>query len=110
MATDAASRLTSTQATHLLRIAKEAMSNSLRHAHAAGLTVSLHPAGPGARLEIRDDGVGFEPGTVGDTGHGLRNMTARAREIGAELQIISAPGQGCRILVTVCCGNPNELD
>jgi signal transduction histidine kinase len=106
----AANRLTSTQATQLLHIAKEAMSNSLRHAHVSGLTVSLHPVGTGTRLEIRDDGVGFDPATVGCSGHGLRNMTARAREIGADLQIISSPGQGCRILVTVPHGNPNEPD
>ena len=96
-----ANRLTSTQATQLLHIAKEAMSNSLRHAHATGVAVSLHPVGSGVRLEIHDDGAGFDPGAIGGTGQGLRNMTARAREIGADLQIISAPGQGCRIVVTV---------
>lgn len=106
----AANRLTSTQATQLLHIAKEAMSNSLRHAHASGLTVSLHSAGTGAHLEICDDGVGFDPAAVGSTGHGLRNMAARAREIGADLQIISSSGQGCRILVTVPHGNSNEPD
>jgi signal transduction histidine kinase len=105
-----ANGLTSSQATQLLHIAKEAMSNSLRHAYASGLAVSLHPVGVGARLEIRDDGAGFDPDAVGGTGHGLRNMTTRARDIGAELQIISAPGQGCRILVTVPHGNSNEPD
>jgi signal transduction histidine kinase len=104
----AANRLTSTQATQLLHIAKESMSNGLRHAHASGLTVSLHSAGAGAQLEIRDDGVGFDPAAGGNTGHGLRNMTTRARDIGADLQIISSPGQGCRILVIVPHGNSNE--
>jgi signal transduction histidine kinase len=37
-------------------------------------------------------------------------MSARAREIGAELQIISAPGQGCCIMVTVPQRNSNEPD
>jgi signal transduction histidine kinase len=105
-----AGSLTSTQATQLLHIAKEAMSNSLRHAHASSVTVSLQSDGPGVRLEIRDDGVGFDPGTVGSHGQGLRNIAARAREVGAELQIISSPGQGCRTLVTVPQRNSDERD
>jgi signal transduction histidine kinase len=96
-----ANSLTSTQATQLLHIAKEAMSNSLRHAHASGVAVSLQPVGHGIRLEIADDGVGFDPGTVVGTGQGLRNMAVRAREIGGDLQTVSSPGHGCRILVTV---------
>ena len=97
----AANFLTPDQATQLLHIAKEAMSNSLRHACASGLTVSLYLVGSGVRLAIRDDGAGFDPVAVGGKGCGLRNMAARAREIGADLQIVSAPGQGCAILVTV---------
>ena len=104
----AANQLTSTQATQLLHIAKEAMSNCLRHAHASGVIVSLHPAGAGFCLEIRDDGAGFDPAPSGGAGHGLRNMAARAREMEADLEIVSAPDQGCRILVTVPRRNPNE--
>jgi len=105
-----ASSLTSTQATQLLHIAKEAMSNSLRHAHASSVMVSLQSDGSGVRLEIRDDGVGFNPGAVGSQGQGLRNISARAREVDAELQIISSPGQGCRTLVTVPQRNSDERD
>jgi signal transduction histidine kinase len=99
--TAAANHLTSTQATQLLHIAKEAMSNSLRHAHASAVTVSLHPVSAGIRLEIHDDGVGFDPSAADGSGHGLRNTNSRARQIDADLQIISAPDQGCRIRVTV---------
>jgi len=104
----AASRLTSTQATQLLHIAKEAMSNALRHAHASSVTVSLHPIPNGVRLEVHDDGVGFDPNRTDGSGHGLRNTYARARQIDADLEIISAPSQGCRILVTVHERKPNE--
>lgn len=96
-----ASRLTSTEATQLLHIAKEAISNSLRHARPSLIAVSLQPAGNDARLEIRDDGCGFDPGSARGAGHGLRNMAARAQEIGAELKIVSAIGQGCCISVAV---------
>jgi signal transduction histidine kinase len=104
----AANRLTSIQATQLLHISKEAMSNSLRHAQASSVAVSLYPITSGVCLEIKDNGAGFQPETTNGAGHGLRNMTARAREIAAELQILSAPGQGCRILVTVPQANTNE--
>jgi signal transduction histidine kinase len=105
-----ANGLTSTQATQLLHIAKEAMSNSLRHAQAPVVAVSLRLVAGGARLEIRDNGIGFNPAAADGPGHGLRNMNTRAREIGANLQIISASGQGCRILVTVPQRNSNEPD
>ena len=104
----AAKRLTSTEATQLLHIAKEAMSNSLRHAHASSVTVSLHSMKTGIRLEIQDDGVGFDPKTTDGSGHGLRNTFARARQIDADIEIISAPSQGCRILISVPQRNLNE--
>jgi len=104
----AANRLTPAQATQLLHIAKEAMSNSLRHARPSTLLVSLLPTSTGLRLEVCDNGDGFNPEALDATGHGLRNMTARAREIGADLQIVSAVGQGCRILVNVPQRNGNE--
>ena len=104
----AANRLSSVQATQLLHIAKEAMSNSLRHSKASLATVSLHPISTGFRLEVRDNGSGFNSESIEVGGHGLRNMTARAREIGADLQIISAPGNGCRIVVNIPQRNLNE--
>ncbi len=108
--TATANRLTSAQATQLLHIAKEAMSNCLRHADTSHIVVSLRPQAADIVLEVRDDGAGFNPETVNSTGHGLRNMAARAREIGAELQIISAPGQGCRIVLTIPQRDSHEPD
>jgi signal transduction histidine kinase len=104
----AANRLSSPQATQILHIAKEAMSNCLRHARASTLVVSLLPTGTGVRLEVFDNGEGFNPEALDAKGHGLRNMSARAREIGADLKIVSAVGQGCRILVNVPMRNANE--
>ncbi|MGC3960974.1 MAG: sensor histidine kinase [Verrucomicrobiota bacterium] len=105
---NAANILTSTQATQLLHIAKEAMSNSLRHAHASHVTVSLQTIDEGIQLEIADDGIGFAPDVP--TGQGLRNMATRAREIGGHLRTISSPGQGCRILIVVPQQNPLNHD
>jgi len=104
----AANKLTPVQATQLLHIAKEAMTNSLRHGRASILIVSLLPTSVGLQLEVFDNGDGFNPEALNANGHGLRNMTSRAREIGADLQIVSAVGQGCRILVNVPQPNSNE--
>jgi signal transduction histidine kinase len=96
----ATSRLTTEQATQLLNIAKEAMSNSLRHARAGKTAVSLQPANGNIRLEVADDGAGFDPAsTRNHAGLGLRNIESRARSLGARLQVISAPGRGTRIIV-----------
>jgi signal transduction histidine kinase len=103
-----ANLLTSTQATQLLHIAKESMSNSLRHAQASTVKVALDVLDDGICLEVRDDGAGFDPFSYRGPGHGLRNITARAHEIGARLQIISSPGKGCRIIVNVPRQNMHE--
>ena len=100
----AAGRLTSVQATHLLQIAKETISNSLRHARASLIKVSVQQVIEGVRLEVQDDGIGFDAGAASG-GQGLRNLSARVREMGAELRICSSPGKGCSILVTIPGGN-----
>ncbi|HYT60612.1 MAG TPA: PAS domain S-box protein [Haliangiales bacterium] len=95
----AAEALNGRQAAHLLQIAREAMSNSLRHARAHSTVVSLKKQNGCVRLEVRDDGTGFAPETSGTRGHGLRNIAARADELGARNEIVSTPGKGTRVLV-----------
>jgi len=89
---------------HLLRIAQEAITNAVRHAAAHTITLTLAYAGDGVRLEVKDDGNGFVPGKVlaDGIGHfGLRGLGGRAGKIGGHLQILSAPGQGTTVRVTV---------
>ncbi len=97
----AAESLTSAQTMELLRIAKEAMSNSLRHAQASRIAVSLHPEERGVCLEISDNGIGFDPRKVATPGQGLRNIAARAATLGARLEILSSPDKGCRIVLHI---------
>ena len=97
----AAETLNSRQAINLLQIAREAMSNSLRHARAQSTVVSLKGRDGGVRLEVQDDGAGFEPTGSSNRGHGLRNIAARAKELGAHSEILSAPGKGARVLVEI---------
>jgi signal transduction histidine kinase len=100
----AADRLTPEQSVHLLPIAREAMSNSLRHAAARTGTVSLRLQDGHVQLAVEDDGVGFHPATVRTNGYGLRNMEARAKKLGGRLEVTSGSGQGTRVV----CDLPQE--
>ena len=99
-------RLDASKELALYRIGQEALSNIYRHAHAsrASLTISYLPQS--VRLQVEDDGVGFEiPGNVSEytaEGHyGLLGMYERAELIGARLQIRSSPGNGTSLTVTL---------
>ena len=82
----------------VISIAKEAISNSLRHAKARRRTITFHRHRSTLRLEITDNGRGFQP-SRSRKGLGLSNMRTRAKKLGARLKIDSAPGQGTRIIM-----------
>lgn len=94
----AADRVTSDEAAHLLAVAREAMSNSLRHSSARTGRLSLHLHDGRVRLTVEDDGVGFQAGTISGPGHGLKNMEARARRLGGRLEVRSEPGRGTTVV------------
>lgn len=91
------------QASMLFHIAQEALTNARKHARATSLWLSLGTAPDGgARLEIRDNGAGFDTAaSVGEEHHGLRNMASRARAAGGTLSVISAPGGGTSVTVDI---------
>ncbi len=99
--TDAAVRLNTEQAVHLANIAREALSNSLRHSSPTHIKVALGSENGTVRLEVSDDGCGFDPGGLPPAGMGLANMSVRAREAGGELKVDTFPGQGTRVVVRV---------
>jgi signal transduction histidine kinase len=79
------------------RIAQEALHNVVKHAKAQHAWVSLAQADGALTLEVRDDGVGFDPETD-YAGHlGLKSMRERAGTIGASVTFESAPGAGSRV-------------
>ena len=84
----------------IYRLAQEALNNAGEHAgaHCVGLTFD---AGPERyRLEVEDDGVGFDPDTPpdGDRSHfGLVGMAERAEAVAADLAVVSKPGHGTRL-------------
>jgi PAS domain S-box-containing protein len=97
----AARSLTARQAQDVLLIAREAVSNSLRHSGAKTLVVVLSTRRDGSlRLVVADDGCGFNP-EAEMRGHGLRNMRMRAEAIGARLRVLSKPRQATRVVVDI---------
>jgi signal transduction histidine kinase len=75
-------------------VAADALTNVARHARASSATIRFARAdGSAAVLEVRDDGVGFDPSRRG-AGLGLRNMRERAFVAGGRLQVESVPGRG----------------
>ncbi|HEY2587524.1 MAG TPA: ATP-binding protein, partial [Tepidisphaeraceae bacterium] len=88
-------------ATHLYRIAQEAVQNAIRHGKASRITIELAGLGPnGVRLSVADNGVGFATASEGDRkpGMGMRTMTHRAQVIGATVAIRPQAGGGTRIV------------
>jgi signal transduction histidine kinase len=83
----------------VLRIAHEALYNAVRHAGARTVSVGLHGSEGGLLVEVVDDGVGFDPGSVEMRSRrlGLTSMEERAGELGAKLEIRSAPGEGTTV-------------
>jgi signal transduction histidine kinase len=94
-----AQRLTLAQRVHALQIAREAVSNALRHGAASNVAVALRLAGELAEFAIVDDGGGFDAAAMQGSGFGLKNLAQRAHELGAELTVDSQPGQGTRVKI-----------
>jgi signal transduction histidine kinase len=85
----------------LYRIAQEALSNTVKHAQAERVDIRLGVSQGETRLELTDDGVGFDP-RAEYAGHmGLNSMQERAAQIGGHLDIESAPGMGTRLSVHI---------
>jgi signal transduction histidine kinase len=89
---------------HLYRIVREGINNIIKHSGATSAVVLFKREAQGVRLVIQDDGQGFVSGTAEAAGSsmpgfGLAGITERARLIGGQCGIRSAPGQGTTITV-----------
>ena len=87
----------------VLRIAQEALSNALRHAGASRVGVSLAVDDGRLRMEVADDGAGFDPDDpeLRSRRLGLTSMEERAERLGGRLEIVSAPGSGAVVRLEV---------
>lgn len=81
-------------------IAQEALNNVVKHGQAKKVTVRLQFDEKSVCLEVRDDGIGFEPAKARQSGGmGLRGMEERAERINGKLEVESAPGHGTTLKV-----------
>jgi signal transduction histidine kinase len=87
-------------ATHLYRIAQEAINNACRHGAASIIRLALVGTGDSATLSIADNGRGISETSNGSHGLGLNIMSYRARLVGGNLAIGQAPGGGTLITCT----------
>jgi PAS domain S-box-containing protein len=95
--------------TNLLRIGQEVLTNVIRHAQASEFKVLLVFDSSEIRLELRDNGCGFDPQRKHE-GFGLQGMRERAEGMGGRLTIQSAAGQGTAISIVLPVANAAELE
>ncbi len=84
---------------HLYRIAREAVINAAKHAHAHEIDIEVATTAGVVTVVVRDDGVGIQ--TPPQPGMGLRLAESRAKMIGASLQIVAQPTGGTRVSCTL---------
>ncbi|CAM2064106.1 HATPase-c domain-containing protein [Sulfidibacter corallicola] len=96
----------------LFRICQEALNNAIQHAACETVHVLFEWDSERLRLEVRDDGVGFQQRDYyewSQSGHyGLMGIAERARAIGGELEIQSTPGSGTRVSVAIAQSDNRE--
>jgi two-component system NarL family sensor kinase len=85
----------------LYRIAQEALNNALLHAHSQHITLELEITSEETRMAIKDDGQGFDPGDIGEDRFGLTGMNERAKLMAGTLNILTTPGTGTWLEVSV---------
>jgi len=90
-----------TLATHLYRIAQEAVHNAVKHSQANEVVIHLNRSEGRLQLIIEDDGRGWRGGAAPDQGMGLETMRYRARVIGATLRWRSGNGRGVRLVCSL---------
>jgi two-component system NarL family sensor kinase len=86
----------------LHRVLQEALSNGVKHSGVREFAVALRADGEQVHLDVRDNGVGFEPDVaIRSQGLGLISMRERLALVGGELSIESRPGAGTTIRACV---------
>lgn len=94
-------RLAPQQEHALARVAREALHNAHRHAHARQIQVVLETQGEAAVLRVEDDGTGFDPSSVPPGHYGLSGMQERLLLLGGRLDVRSRLGEGTTVTATL---------
>jgi signal transduction histidine kinase len=86
----------------IYRLVQEALTNIAKYARARHVQVRLSEVGGRAQVQVRDDGVGFDPSTaLRQRGHGLSGMRFRMQSCGGDWLLDSAPGRGTLVQASV---------
>lgn len=105
-----ATALDPAQAHEILRIAQEALTNTVQHAEASLVRVGIAYDSAGVSLLIQDDGRGFDPDALApDEGSGLRRMSDRAHGVGGLVELDSLPGWGTSLRVRFPYSRPGPV-
>ena len=91
-----ASELPLTFRRNALPFYKEALNNIVKHSQATRVEITVAGSAPRFRLDIRDNGVGFDEQQVRQ-GNGIKNLRRRAAEMGGKFEVRSQPGQGTTV-------------
>ena len=97
----------------IFRIVQEAVANAVNHSGSERIRVALLQQGDRLRIEVQDEGAGFDPARVESGCFGLEGIRVRARLFGGNATIQSAPGQGAHLVVELplverAAGPPQE--
>ncbi len=97
-----AEEVTRDSAMVVFHIAREALANVAKHAHATRTWLSLRQVGDEILLQVIDNGRGFDfAGTDSHIGHGLSNMQDRAATVGGEVNVVTKPNDGTTITLRI---------
>jgi signal transduction histidine kinase len=84
--------------TCVYRVVQESLTNCVRHARAAHITVALRADDTGLEVSVSDDGVGLDP-TRRSSGFGLRGIEERVRELNGSVTLRSVSGKGATLAI-----------
>lgn len=93
-------------ATHLYRIAQEAVGNAVKHSKAKHIEICLARRGRDLVLRVSDDGIGFPRESANHEGMGMRIMRYRAKSVGGSLKVQSRMRQGTAVVCVIAEGLP----
>jgi signal transduction histidine kinase len=83
---------------NIFRIVQEQLNNIIKHANSKNSTIVLSSTDKGIRIVITDDGKGFDT-SLQRKGIGLSNIQSRTELYNGTIEIVSSPGNGCRLMI-----------
>jgi hypothetical protein len=86
---------------NLMLAVKEALCNAIKYSGASELQLRIHWDDHEIVVQVEDNGKGFDPTTANKEGNGLINMEQRAKDAGGRCRVVSSPGAGCQVEISV---------